>query len=153
MTEMPERVTTGAELTSSQEATPRVGQKDPKKVAAGRAGAAARKAKHEKLLAELREVKNNMREPASIAHNSGGSVDSTMESADGVASTITDWTPWVVGGIGLAAFAWFLRERSSSVAKPKPAFVAAAKPLAAKSVISAGPAKQLKPSPDPFYME
>ena len=37
-------------------------QKDPKKVAAGRAGAAARKAKHERLLEELRDGKEALRE-------------------------------------------------------------------------------------------
>ena len=151
-------------------------------MAAGRAGAAARKAKHEKLLAQLREVKDNIREPVidgvskatdagrvPAAQASSASlqvVDTTghLESAGAAKTgTMTDWTPWVAGGIGLAGFAWFLRERSRTVTvasqlpQPRPARLATltpsmtAKPqvLAAKPTISA--AKQLKT--DPFYME
>ena len=36
-------------------------QKNPKKVAAGHAGAAARKAKQERVLGELREVKTSLK--------------------------------------------------------------------------------------------
>ena len=88
-------------------------------MAAGRAGAAARKAKHEKLLAQLREVKDNIREPVidgvskatdagrvPAAQASSASlqvVDTTghLESAGAAKTgTMTDWTPWVAGGIG-----------------------------------------------------
>ena len=44
-------------------------QKDPKKVAAGRAGAAARKAKQERLLEELRAAKQSLRSESDAVHD------------------------------------------------------------------------------------
>ena len=48
-------------------------EKDPKREAAGRAGAAARKAKQKRLLEQLQAAKESLRPPVSAADNDGTS--------------------------------------------------------------------------------
>ena len=96
-------------------ASPTAKSKDPKKVAAGRAGAAARKAKQESLLEELRAAKQSLQ------------TEAVAEAATPVADVVpkeqpvakqqpmpapgdpgdpvkADWTPWILlVGAGLAA--------------------------------------------------
>ena len=75
--------------------------KDPKKVAAGRAGAAARKAKQERLLEQLRGAKESFRLPdgdGTPAHIPPKEADqeqavSRPERREG----LTNWTLWIVG--------------------------------------------------------
>ena len=74
--------------------------KDPKKVATGRAGAAARRVRQESLLAELRAAKEaiNPRSEA-VATRSVAATLAEQQQPDVKA----DWTPWFpFGGAGLA---------------------------------------------------
>ncbi len=108
-TEGLERVTTPAPVITSPTARP----KDPKKVAAGRAGVAARRARQESLLAELRAAK------AAIAPAATPVADETVtQSVKQQEQPVTsvkqqpmpapadpvkaDWTPWILVGAGLA---------------------------------------------------
>ena len=59
--------------------------KDQKKVAAGQAGAAARRAKQQALLEELRTAKHSLQPEAEVA------------------TRAAHWTPWILIGAGLAA--------------------------------------------------
>ena len=88
--------------------------KDPKKVAAGRAGAAARKAKQERLLQELRAAKEAIAPTATpVADEAVTDTETTSRRvkqqavpADPVVAlqhVKTDWTPWILFGAGLAA--------------------------------------------------
>ena len=86
--------------------------KDPKKVAAGRAGAAARKAKHERLLEELRTTKESFRAPDDVTREHVAAVPGAsqqweqQEPADKWQhNNQTDWTPWIIGLTGTAALA------------------------------------------------
>ena len=84
---------------------PRQKVKDPRKVAAGRAGAAARKAKQEeRLLEQLRVAKESFHPPA----GDGTSANNTLKEADQeqVVSAdkrpehregLTNWTRWIIG--------------------------------------------------------
>ena len=78
--------------------------KDPKKVAAGRAGAAAWKAKQERLLKQLQGAKESFRPPAGDGtpanippkeadQEQAVSADKRPEHREG----LTNWTPWIVG--------------------------------------------------------
>ena len=99
------------ETTPTTSQSPR--QKDPKKVAAGRDGAAARKAKQAYLLEELRKAKESLRDPTytpdappdreveDVAASSAGTpakekdVDGT--SAAPALHTAGSITPWIIG--------------------------------------------------------
>lgn len=70
-------------------------RKDPKRVAAGRAAAAIRKAKQERLLEELREVKKSYCPAASIPLKDSPNVNISPESHD--CKERTNWTPWIIG--------------------------------------------------------
>ena len=73
--------------------------KDPKKVAAGRASAAARKAKQERLLEQLRGAKESFRPPA----GDGTPANIPPKEADQEQAVsrpecregLTNWTPWI----------------------------------------------------------
>ena len=75
--------------------------KDPKKVAAGRASAAARNAKQERLLEQLRGAKESFRPPAgdgtpaNIPPKEGDQEQAASwpERSEG----LTNWTPWIPG--------------------------------------------------------
>ena len=85
--------------------------KDPKKVVAGRAGAAARKAKQEeRLLEQLRVAKESFRPPA--GNDTSANIPPKEEAA--VFQTecregLTNWTPWVVGACLAGGALVFLR--------------------------------------------
>ena len=126
--------------------------KDPKKVVAGRAGAAARKAKQEgRLLEQLRVAKESFRPPAGDGTSANippkeaaaVSADKWPERREG----LTNWTPWVVGACLAGGALVFLR----NVQTRSPASVAAA-PVDSAPKQPAPGAKQLK-TRDPFYME
>lgn len=107
--------------------SPTARTKDPKKQAAGRAGAAARKAKQERLLEELRAAKEAIAPAATpvadgaVAKQQEQPVTGTTRSANQqrhsvssapadpgdpalrAAEAAADWTPWILVGAGLAA--------------------------------------------------
>ena len=91
-------------------------QKNPQKVAAGRAGAAARKAKHEKILAELREAKAPLqrqddRETVGPSQQSCQEGEPAHEIPPSQPDTTcrTDWVPalLVIAGMGVAGGVWW----------------------------------------------
>ena len=102
--------------------------KDPKKVAAGRAGAAARKAKQEeRLLEQLRVAKESFRHPAGDGTSTNippkeaaaVSADKRPERREG----LTNWTPWVVRACLAGGALVFLRKaqrRSPASVAPAP---------------------------------
>ena len=103
---------------------------DPKKVAAGRAGAAARR---KRLLEQLQATKESLRPPVNAADNDGTSA-SPQEEKRTDERPEPNWIPWIIG----ACLGMRLRASPASVA--------------------AGPAPkvqdpQLKACPDPHYME
>ena len=127
--------------------------KDPKKVVAGRAGAAARKAakQEERLLEQIRVAKESFRHPAGDGTSANippkeaaaASADKRPERREG----LTNWTPWVVGACLAGGALVFLRNAQTR----SPASVAAAPVYSAPKQPDPG-AKQLK-TRDPFYME
>ena len=118
--------------------------KDPKKVATRRAGAAARKAKQERLLEQLRGAKESFRPPATPANipPKEEQAVSRPERREG----LTNWTPWIVGACLTGGALMFLRNTRS------PASVAAGPVDSAPKQPVPG-ARQLEASPDPFYMQ
>ena len=121
--------------------------KDPKKVVAGHAGAAARKAKQEeRLLEQLRVAKESFRPPA--GDDTSANIPPKEEAA--VFQTecregLTNWTPWVVGACLAGGALVFLR--SAQTRRP-----ASAAPVDSAPKQPAPGARQLK-TQDPFYME
>ena len=67
--------------------------KDPKKVAAGRAGAAARQ---KRLLEQLQAAKESLRPPVSAADNDGTSA-SPKEAKRTDERPEPNWIPWIIG--------------------------------------------------------
>ena len=133
--------------------------KDPNKVAAGRADAAARKAKQERLLEQLRGAKESFRPPA----GDGRPANIPPKEADQEQAVSADkrpehnfevnnWTPWIVGACLTGGALMFLRNTQTR----SPASVAAG-PVdsAPKQYVDNPPRpdRQLKTGPDPFYME
>lgn len=137
--------------------SPTARTKDPKKQAAGRAGAAARKAKQERLLEELRAAKEAIAPAATpvadgaVAKQQEQPVTGTTRSASRVnqqrhsvssapadpgdparsaAEAAADWTPWILVGAGLAALGVTYMSRS---------------PLVKQAVSGARQQKQLHP--------
>ena len=112
-------------------------RKDPKKVAAGKAGAAARKAKQQKLLDELRQAKAALRpdethatvdigrcqaEPVQKAHDTASGHDSASghdivqsEPEHSAVPTAHTCFPWIIGGIGFVAVIWVLSTQRKAV--------------------------------------
>ena len=134
--------------------------KDPKKVAAGRAGAAARKAKQEeRLLEQLRASKESFRPsappPPPPAAGDGTSANIPPKEATAVSADkrperhegLNNWTPWVVGACLAGGALVFLRNAQTR----SPASVAAVAVDSAPKWPAPG-AKQLK-TRDHFYME
>ena len=131
-------------------------------MAAGRAGAAARKAKQERLLQELRAAKEAI---APAATGSPGSVadEAVTETTSRrvkpmpapVADTkcqATDWTPWILVGAGLAALCvWHVVPMSRSLT---PSGASQPDGVALHDGTSTTPrcAQHLKVPDDPFYM-
>ncbi|GFR75264.1 hypothetical protein ElyMa_002183200 [Elysia marginata] len=112
-------------------------QKDPKKTAAGRAGAAARKAKEERLLEELRKAKEALRqEPPPEAAVSPKVEVAVSPKAKGASEVSTSWIIGVVAAAGLALACLYARGATSPSKKS-----------------GVGPVRQLEVKPDPHYME
>ena len=119
-------------------------QKDPKKVAAGRAGAASRKAKQARLEEELKKATERQVGTDNTHYESQQTtpVGHKTETPRSDGYTIT----WVIGlaaVLGLAYFAAYSRDPVKPPATP-PATPPPATPQ---------PAKQLKVTHDPFHME
>ena len=139
-----ERVTT-----VEKESPPvKVRQKDPKKVAAGKAGAAARKAKQEQLQTELRDAKAALHNPEKneivpvpeeVLHCNNtmtrqvvDNIDATPGSNQSAVDTnrhAVDWTPWVLGGVGLATVVWFVSRTKPATVSNKPIAVNTSQPI------------------------
>ena len=125
--------------------TPRI--KDPKKQAAGRAGAAARKAKQDKLLAQLREEKERARAatPPPLGAATVEPVEPQVaERRHDTTSAESDWTPLIVGAVAVAGVAAFALRSSRQTSHD-------ARQMAPKAPMPA--AQQLKVRPDPHYMQ
>ena len=121
-------------------------------MAAGRAGAAARKAKQEeRLLEQIRGAKVSFRPPGTPANIPPKEADpavSRPEHQEG----LTNWTPWVIGAWLAGGTLVFLpRLRAAETRSP------AAGPVdsAPEQRVDKPPRldRQLKPGPDTFYME
>ena len=127
--------------------------RDPKKVAAGRAGAAARKThQEERLLQQLRVAKEPFRPPPPPppphTHTAAPANISPPSEADQAVSQperregLTNWAPWVIGACLAGGALVFLRQTRSP----------ATGPVDSAPMQPAPDAKQLK-TRDPFYME
>lgn len=95
-------------------------QKDPKKVEAGRKGAAARKTKQDQLHAQLLEAKAALKqtpEPRESVALTEPSVALTPSEEERQKERVRgiDWAPWIIGGAGLTVL-WYY----SSKPGPKP---------------------------------
>jgi hypothetical protein len=109
---------------------PRV--KNPNKVKAGKISAANRKAKEiefldvKQRLAQLEEHKQKIRheqtqeEAQDIAGEAPGDATSvTKEPPHSVSAMYrVDWTPWILGGLGLAAVIYMINVKPTGRAKP-----------------------------------
>ena len=143
-------------------ASPTAKSKDPQKVAAGRAGAAARKAKQERLLEELRAAKQSLR-PEAVAEAATPVADVVV--ADGTSQqeqpmpapadpgdpVKADWTPWILVGAGLAALCLvkltFRQQKQQHPEAARSASSGARQPPPTPRC-----AQHLKVPDDPFYM-
>ena len=152
-------------------ASPTAKSKDPKKVAAGRAGAAARKAKQESLLEELRAAKQSLQtEAVAEAATPVADVVVAKQQEQPVAKqqpmpapgdpgdpVKADWTPWILlVGAGLAALCVWrsplvkLTERQQKQQHPEARSSGAT--LARQPPATPRCAQHLKVPDDPFYM-
>ena len=155
-------------------ASPTAKSKDPKKVAAGRAGAAARKAKQESLLEELRAAKQSLQTEAvaEAATPVADVVPKEQPVADvpsqqpmpaprdpvvALQHVKADWTPWILlVGAGLAALCVWrsplvkLTERQQKQQHPEARSSGAM--LARQPPATPRCAQHLKVPDDPFYM-
>jgi hypothetical protein len=104
--------------------SPTARTKDPKKQAAGRAGAAARKAKQERLLEELRAAKEAIAPAATPVADRAPKEQPVADvlsqqpmpaSANPGDSVEANWTPWILVGAGLAALCVTYMSRSPLV--------------------------------------
>ena len=139
--------------------------KDPKKQAAGRAGAAARKAKQEKILDELRNAKAAMREESdapSVKPYEDAVHQPNKPSAVAKSRHIPDyWTYYIVAGlVALGGLALVFRDKitpnNSSLPPPGPTANPQARPRAPTSalLLPQPPIDSLlKTEPDPFDMQ
>ena len=134
--------------------------KDPKNVAAGRAGAAAWKAKQkERLLEQLRAAKESFRPPAGEASIPPKEADSkdqehTDKRPEHNREGQTNWTPWIIGACLTGGALMFLRNTQIQQTRSPASVAAGPVDSAPKQPVDKPPgAKQLEASPDPFYME
>ena len=124
--------------------------KDPKKMAAGRAGAAARQ---KQLLVQLQATKESLRPPVSAADNDGTSAPPKEAKARNCTDERPEhsWIPWIKGaclaGGGGGFTCVYLAGKNMRL-------------LASPASLAAGPAPkvqdkppQLKACPDPHHME
>jgi anti-sigma factor RsiW len=127
--------------------------KDPRKVAAGKAGAAARKAKQEKLKDELRKAKAALiaEPPASQGVILSQDIDQVRQSDEPQTVSRYSLGPWligcvVIGGLGLAWLATRAHNRfvQSNMHQSAPVANASKPPVIPH---------KLNKSANPFYME
>ena len=123
---------------------PRQQTKNPKRVAAGRAAAASKKNKHEKLLEELRAAKESLNSQQQEKNDEMRCV--TVSSTTQVAGSMT---PWILGAAGLVCLVFWAASQRARPSLPTTHQPAPAK-LITPSALSTD--KQLK-NTDPFYME
>ena len=122
-------------------------QKDPRKVAAGRAGAATRKAKQELLEDELRKATYRQVGDENTTTKTPESTKTTPEST----TTETQYSGgsakvWAIGLAAVLGLAYFTASNRAPVKPPAP-------PPAAPTPETPKPVKQLKVTHDPFHME
>ena len=125
---------------------PRQQTKDPKKVAAGRAGAASKKIKHERLLEELRAAKESLNSQQQEKKKNDEMRCVTVSSTTQDAGSMT---PWILGAAGLVGLVFWAASQRARPSLPTTHQPAPAK-LITPSALSTD--KQLK-NTDPFYME
>ena len=140
--------------------------KDPKKVAAGRLGAAARRARQESLLAELRAAKAAIAEAATpvadivVAKQQEQPVAKQQPMPAPAADIKADWTPWILVGAGLAALCVWrsltpglsVKQTVSGARQQKQLHPEACSLGASQPPPTLHGAKHLKVPDDPFYM-
>ena len=151
----------------------RLSQKTKKKQAAGQAGAAARKAKQERLLEELRAAKQSL-QPDAVAEGATPVADvvvtqSVKQQEQPVAKqqpmpapaadVKSDWTPWILVGAGLAVLCVWQATRRPLVKlterqqkQQHPEATRSASSGASQPPPTPRCAQHLKVSDDPFYM-
>ena len=146
------------------------GNKDPKKQAAGRAGAAARKAKQEKILDELRNAKAAMREQSDVATAASANamqgnskevpsvkpyedaVHQPMPSAVAKSPPPDDSTPYIFAGlVALGGLALVIRDKRTPNNSSPPPTVNPPRPRAPTAVAPLVDS-HLKLDVDPFIM-
>ncbi len=135
-------------------------QKDPKKVAMGCAGAAARKAKQAHLLEELRKAKESLQSPKDTpgapskedvaAPSAGTPAKEKDETAAPVLCTAGSITPWIRGAAaGLGQTYW----AALQCTPVDPPVLPPTKSVTPPVLSPDGSAQQLKVSHNLFYME
>ncbi|MEW8148445.1 MAG: hypothetical protein AB2794_14760 [Candidatus Thiodiazotropha endolucinida] len=118
--------------------------KDPKKVAAGRAGAAARQ---KRLLEQLQAAKESLRPPVSAADNDGTSA-SPKEAKRTDERPEPNWIPWIIGACLAGGSLAYVFAGENMRLRASPASMAAGP----EAKVQDKP-PQLKACPDPHYME
>ena len=93
----------------------RVTAKNPKKVEAGRKGAEIRKEKEKELRAELRRYKTTVQKPAADVINTEHEDD--KQHVVNTKIETSDWTPFIICSLGLAATLFAVKHKFSGVAK------------------------------------
>lgn len=126
--------------------------KDPKKVEAGQKGAAARKAKKEQILAELREAKASLATRADTIEAEGSRPTKTVARPQVQQDRMPDYWSWVIGGLGIAG-AFTLLKTMNGGSTTVPAVKQSSSLPSRHQQLGASPAHQLKPGPDPFDMQ
>ena len=130
--------------------------KDPKKVAAGRAGAVARRARQESLLAELRAAKEavNQSEAAAVLVEQQQQPVAAQHPMHAPAADVkADWTPWLLfGGAGLAVLYVFSMRPCTPPEKSGARQQEQQHPEVSQPPLAPRRAQQLNAS-DPFVME
>ena len=120
--------------------------KDPKEVAAGRVGAAARQ---KRLLAQFQAAKESLRPPVSAADNDGTSA-SPKEAKRTDERPEYNWIPWITGAclaVGIYLLAYVFADENMRLRASPASVVAGPDPKVQDKPT------QLKTSPDPHYME
>ena len=143
-----ERVTLAPEV-PSEAVTLR--SKDPKKVVAGRAGAAARKAKQERVLEELRAAKASLKHSDTSHAATNRHDEPTPKPAQ--RHDTSPWTSLIIGGAGLAAIGYMLNMRANRHKTRSVVTQSAEKVASADAQQQLPDTPQLKVSTDPFYMQ
>ena len=116
--------------------------KDPKKVAAGRAGAAARQ---KRLLEQLQAAKESLRPPISAADNDGTSA-SPKEAKRTDERPEPNWIPWIIGACLAGGSLVYVFAGENMRLRTSPASMAAGPEAKVQDT-------QSKACPNPHYME